>query len=283
MKKIQSILQVTRNLFFCGWNDKRVIMGFLAGMTVPFFWLKNFLDYAVDTGEPVNILEAFLVVEHEYKTVMFLALGWFLVISDAPFINGNTHYSLYRIRKRGWNAAMVFYILIQAALYTAAVALPMVLLSLPFGFVGKMWSNPVYMLSQDYHMNRSAEYGVSFLRQDMMRRMDVSQAFAATALCFFLYLVLMGIILYTGNLLLGGIWGIVIAFIVHIGGYELPFLGHAKLALMEYACPGNFADLAGMHLLRPVMVMAGIAAGLVLIGCIFIDRVDFSAKTPDGG
>lgn len=283
MKKIQSILQVTRNLFFCEWNDKRVIMGFLAGMTVPFFWLKNFLDYVAGTREPVNILEAFLVVEHEYKTVMFLALGWFLVISDAPFINGNTHYSLYRIRKRGWNAAMVFYILIQAALYTAAVALPMVLLSLPFGFVGKMWSNPVYMLSQDYHMNRSAEYGVSFLRQDMMRRMDVSQAFAATALCFFLYLVLMGIILYTGNLLLGGIWGIVIAFIVHIGGYELPFLGHAKLALMEYACPGNLADLAGMHLLRPVMVMVGIAAGLVLIGCIFIDRVDFSAKTPDGG
>lgn len=283
MKKNQSILQVTRNLFLCEWNDKRVIMGFLAGMTVPFFWLKNFLDYAAGTGEPVNILEAFLVVEHEYKTVMFLALGWFLVISDAPFISGNTHYSLYRIRKHGWNAAMVLYILIQAALYTAAVAVPMVLLSLPFGFVGRMWSNPIYMLSQDYNMNRSVEYGVSFLRQDMMRRMDVPQAFAATALCFFLYLVLMGIILYTGNLLLGGIWGIVIAFIVHIGGYELPFLGHAKLALMEYACPGNFADSGGMHLLRPVMAMVGIAAGLVLIGCFLIDRVDFSAKTSDGG
>ena len=93
MKKVQSILQVTRNLFFCEWNDKRVIMGFLAGMAVPFFWLKNFLDYAAGTGEPVNILEAFLVVEHEYKTVMFLALGWFLVISDAPFISGNTLYS----------------------------------------------------------------------------------------------------------------------------------------------------------------------------------------------
>ena len=281
MKKVQSILQVTRNLFFCEWNDKRVIMGFLAGMAVPFFWLKNFLDYAAGTGEPVNILEAFLVVEHEYKTVMFLALGWFLVISDAPFISGNTHYSLYRIRKRGWNAAMVLYILIQAALYTAAVALPMVLLSLPSGFVGEMWSNPVYMLSQDYNMNRSVEYGISFLRQDVMRRMDVPQAFAATVLCFFLYIALMGIILYTGNLLLGGIWGIVIAFIVHIGGYELPFLGHAKLALMEYACPGNFADSGGMHILRPVMVMAGIAAGLVLIECVFIDRVDFKGEAQE--
>lgn len=281
MKKIQSILHVTRNLLFCEWNDKRVIMGFLTGMIVPSYWLKNFLDYVASSGEPANILEAFLVVEHEYKTVMFLALGWFLVVSDAPFINGNTCYSLYRTGKRSWNMAAVLYILIQAALYTAAVALPMVLLSLPFGFVGKMWSNPVYMLSQDYHMNRSAEYGVSFLQQDMMRRMDVPQAFAATALCFFLYLALMGVILYTGNLLLGGIWGIVIAFIVHINGYELPFLGHARLALMEYACPGNFADSAGMHLLRPVMVMEGIAAGLVLLECIFIDRVDFKGEAQE--
>lgn len=283
MKKIQSILHVTRNLFLYEWNDKRVIMGFLTGMTVPLFWLKNFLNYAAGTGEPVNILEAFLVVEHEYKTVMFLALGWFLVISDAPFISGNTCYFLYRIRKRGWNTAMILYILIQAALYTAAVALPAVLISLPFGFVGRMWSNPVYMLSQNHLMNRSAEYVISFLRQDMMRRMDVPQAFAATALCFFLYLVLMGIMLYTGNLLFGGIWGIVIAFIVHISGYELPFSGHAGLALMEYACPGNFADPAGMHFLRPVLVMVGLAVALVLAECIFIDRVDFSAKISDGG
>lgn len=79
----------------------------------------------------------------------------------------------------------------------------------------------------------------------------------------------------------GGIWGIVIAFIVHIGGYELPFLGHARLALMEYACPGNFADSGGMHLLCPVMVMAGIAAGLVLIECVFIDRVDFKGEAQE--
>ena len=216
VKKWQSILHLTKNLLLYEWNDKRVIIGFLTGMTVPFFWLRNFLDYAAGTGEPVNILEAFPVVVHEYKTVMFLALGWFLVISDAPFINGNTYYSLYRSKKRGWNIAMALYILVQAALYTAAVALPMILASLPLGFAGKMWSNPVYMLSQDYNLNRSTEYGISFLQQNMMRRMNMPQAFAATALCFFLYLVLMGVILYTGSLLLGGIWGIVIAFIVHV-------------------------------------------------------------------
>ena len=85
VKKWQSILHLTKNLLLYEWNDKRVIIGFLTGMTVPFFWLRNFLDYAAGTGEPVNILEAFPVVVHEYKTVMFLALGWFLVISPLPY------------------------------------------------------------------------------------------------------------------------------------------------------------------------------------------------------
>lgn len=278
MRKLQSILHITKSLLLYEWSDKRVIMGFLAGVTVPFYWLKNFLDYAADAGEPVNILEAFVVVEHEYKSVMFLVLGWFLIVSDAPFINGNTYYSLCRTKKRDWNLTMVFYILVQAALYTAGVALPTVIASLPCGFAGKMWSNPVYLLSQDHNLSRSAEYGISFLQRDMMRAVNMPQAFLATVLCFFLYLVLTGLILYTGNLLLGGIWGLAIAFIVHVGGFGMRFLGHIGLALMGYASPGNFADAGGMRLVRPVAVMVVFAATLVAVQCCLIDKVDFKEQ-----
>lgn len=278
MKRLHSILFLIRSVLFCEWSDKRVIMGFLMGMAVPFFWLRNFLDYVISTGEPVNILEAFPVVEHEGGAMMFLVLGWFLIISDAPFVGGNTCYCLYRTKKRDWNFAMVFYISVQAAFYTAAVALPMVLSSLPYGFIGKMWSYPVYTLSKDLHTDMSGEYGIAFLQKNMMHRMNVPQAFAVTALCFFLYLVLMGIILYTCNLLLGGIWGAVIAFIVHMSGYGLLFLGRAGLALMSYACPGNFIDLDGVHLARPVAIMVIFAAVLVVLECRFIDRVDFRGR-----
>ena len=278
MRKLVSILQITRHLLLYEWSDKRVIMGFLAGVTIPFYWLKNFLDYVADTGEPVNILEAFLVVEHEYKSVMFLVLGWFLIVADAPFINGNTYYSLCRTNRRKWNATMVFYILVQAALYTVGVAAPMVTVSLPWGFAGKMWSNPVYLLSQDYSLNRSMKYGISFLQRDMMRSMNVPQAFLATVLCFFLYLVLMGLVLYTGNLLLGGVWGIVIAFLVHVGGFGLRFLGHTGFALMGYASPGNFADGGGLHLARPVAVMVVLAAALVVMQCCLVGKVDFKEQ-----
>ena len=278
MKRLRSILYLTRSVLLCEWSDKRVIMGFLMGMAVPFFWLRNFLDYVKSTGEPVNILEAFPVVEHEGGAMMFLVLGWFLIISDAPFVGGNTCYCLYRTKKRGWNFAMVFYISVQAAFYTAAVALPMVLSSLPYGFIGKMWSYPVYTLSKDLPADMGGGYRIAFLQNNMMRRMNVPQAFAVTALCFLLYLVLMGIILYTCNLLLGGIWGAVIAFTVHMSGYGLLFLGRTGLALMSYACPGNFIDSGGVYLARPVTFMIVLAAILVLTESIFIDKVDFKKQ-----
>ena len=217
MKNIKSILIMAKNLFFYEWSEKRVIMGFLVGMVTPFYWLKNFLNYAVSTGEPVNILEAFLVIEHEGGSILFLTLGWLLVVSDAPFVNGNTYYSLYRTKKRSWNSAMVCYIFVQAAFYTILSALPAVLISLPYGFKGKMWSNPVYMLSLDIEQGPGAEYGISFLHQNMMRRMNVPQTFAAALLCLFLYLAVTGVILYTLSLPFGSVRGLIITFMVQIG------------------------------------------------------------------
>ena len=278
MDELRKICCLTRNLLYYEWSNKRVIMGFLVGMAVPFWWLKNFLDYAVSRGQPVNVLESFVVVEHSYKSILFLALGWLLIVSDAPFVNGSTFYSLCRTDKRSWNRAMVLYIFVQAALYTAAAALSMAAASAPWGYVGKMWSNPVYLLSRDFQMDLSAAYGIDFQHQEMMGRMNVPQAFLAPALCFFLYLVLMGLILYTFRLLLGGVWGMVITFAVHVGGYELPYLGFWKYALMEYARPANFMDGSGVHLEMPVLVFVLCGAVLVFLENLMIDRVDFKGE-----
>lgn len=269
MKQIKTIGNLTKNLLFYEWTDKRVVMGFLVGMVMPFWWLNSFLDYVVSTGEPVNVLEAFLVIEHEGSSMLFMALGWLLIISDAPFISGNAYYSLYRTKKRSWNGAIVLYILAQAALYTAAVVLPSVLISLPYGFAGKMWSDPVYLLSKGLGMGQ--KYEVIFSQQELMRHMNVPQAFGATVLCFFCYLVVMGMILYTFSLVTGGIWGVVVTFLVHI----MPYRWFARFALITYSGPGNFADYRGVHLVKPVGTMFLIGVVLVVLENLLIGRVDF--------
>lgn len=276
---MKSIFHLTNNLLRYEWADKRVIMGFLTGMVMPSWWLNNFLRYVKDTGEPANILETFPVIEHDYVSILFLALGWFLVISDAPFINGNTYYSLYRTKKRHWNSAMLLYICTQAALYTALIVLPVTLASLPYGYVGRMWSSPVYELSRDFNEKIVAKYHIAFSCQNMMRAMDVPNAFMATVLCFFLYLVLMGVILYTFNLVLGGIWGVIITFMIHIGGYELPYVGMSKLALIEYSRPANFIRNGWTDLVSPVAVILFLMAILAVLEYILIGKVNFKAET----
>ena len=270
IRDIKSIFVITKNILLYERTEKQVIMGFLVGMVIPFWWLKNFLDYVVSTGEPVNILEAFPVIVHEGGSMLFLVLGWFLVISDAPFVSGNTYYSLYRTKKRSFHGAMVLYILVQAAFYTAAAALVTVLVSLPYGFIGKMWSSPVYMLSRDFGAVIYEKYGTAFAQQDMMRHLAVPQAFAATALCFFLYLAVTGMILYTLSLFMGGIWGVLITVMIHFSGMGLSYPGLAKFALIGYAAAGNFADYEGVHLAEPVGKMVLIVGVLAVFGGVLI-------------
>ena len=54
----------------------RVMMGYLLGCAIVGYWMSNFLRYAVDAGEPINILETFCVVEQHYVNMLFLVLGW---------------------------------------------------------------------------------------------------------------------------------------------------------------------------------------------------------------
>ena len=122
MARIKQVFYMTKTTFLEEQHNKRVIMGFILGMALFGYWLNLFLQYALDIGEPVNILEAFIVVEHHHKSILFLIVGWLLIISDAPFIKRNTYLSLCRSSRKKWNVAMLQYIIIQAFLYVASIA-----------------------------------------------------------------------------------------------------------------------------------------------------------------
>ncbi|MDE6202801.1 MAG: hypothetical protein K2G19_04925, partial [Lachnospiraceae bacterium] len=158
--------------------------------------MNNFVRYVWDTGEPVNILEAFIVVEHHDKTILFLALGWLLIISDAPFIKRNTYLILCRSSRRKWNIAMWQYIMIQAFLYTACIATVSIIACIFSGFSGSIWSSPVYDLAMDKGNNLGVKYNMTFGWTNIMENMTVPQAFAVTFIFLFLYLAVLGNLLY---------------------------------------------------------------------------------------
>lgn len=117
MGKMKQSFDMTKNIFREECRDKRVIMGYVLGIAIFGYWLHVFLQYVWDTGEPMNILEAFIVIENHNINMLLLIIGWILIISDAPFIKGNIYLILYRSSRMRWNMGMMFYIMLQALLY----------------------------------------------------------------------------------------------------------------------------------------------------------------------
>lgn len=274
MDRIKQVFYMTKTTFLEEQRNKRVIMGFILGLALFGYWLNNFVRYALDTGKPVNILEAFIVVEHHQKTLLFLVLGWLLIISDAPFIKRNTYLMLCRSSRKTWDIAMLQYIIIQAFLYVTGIAVVSVVVSTFLGYSGNMWSSPVYNLAMDTANHLGVKYNITFPWANIMEVMSVPQAFMITFVFLFIYLVLIGSLLYVCNLLLKEIYGILIVFGIQISGYLLQQEGFTQLSIMAKAIPGYCVDGNGGQ--WKVIVMFGtIILILVLITLWLIGRVDF--------
>lgn len=280
MGRIKQIFYMTKTTFLEEWHNRRVMMGFLLGMALFGYWLNLFLQYALDTGEPVHILEAFIVVEHHHKSILFLIVGWLLMVSDAPFIKRNTYLSLYRSSRKKWDAAMLQYIMIQAFLYVAGMAVVSAAASSLCGFFGDMWSSPVYHLAMDTGNHLGVKYNISFPWANVMQTMTVPQAFLITFIFLFLYLVLIGFLLYVCNLLFKEIYGILIVFGIQISGYLLQQEQATYLSLMAKAIPGNSIDGNGGQW-DVVVLFCAVILILAWISLWLIGRVDFKDEAEE--
>lgn len=274
MGKYEQIFCITKNQLLEERNSKRVMMGFILGIALSGYWLNNFMQYVWDTGEPVNILEAFIVEEHYYKNILFLLPGWLLLISDAPFMKGNTYLTLCRSSRKRWDIAMLQYIMVQAFLYVTCIAAVSVMISCPQGYVGNMWSSPTYEMAMDTALNIGEKYHISFSWTNVLENMTVSQAFMTTFAFLFLYLAASGILLYVCSLLLKGAYGVLIVFGIQLSGYLLQQEGYTKLSIMAKAIPGNSIDGNGGQW-EPVVLFVVIILILAVISLLVIRQVDF--------
>lgn len=280
MGRTQQVFYMAKTVFLEERYKKRVIMGFILGMALFGYWLNYFMQYVLDVGEPVNILEAFIVVEHHHKSILFLAACWLLIISDAPFIKRNTYLSLYRSSRKKWNAAMLQYIMIQAFLYVASIAVASVAVSSLYGFLGNMWSSPVYNLAMDTGNHLGVKYNISFPWVNIMQTMTVPQAFVITFIFLFLYLILIGFMLYVCNLLIKEIYGILIVFGIQLSGYLLQQEGFTHLSLMAKSIPGYVIDGNGGQW-KVIVLFCAIILILVLISLWLIGWIDFKDEAEE--
>lgn len=245
----------------------RVCIGYILGLAALAGGLNAFLRYVGASGEAVNVLEAFIVTEHNSGIFQCLVLGYLLIIASAPFIKADTYLVLYRSGRWSWNAGALIYILLQSFLYVLLLAGVCVAVSCPMGFFGESWSGPVHMLALDESGMLAQRYMVTFRCTEMMKNMTVPQAFGITFFYLSVYLDMLGVIYYLCNLAFKGFWGLIAVATVHLGSYFLPFQPIPR------PYPGYFAD-GGNGLWMLVGGYLALALIFALISFWAVKRVD---------
>lgn len=219
MNSVKRICKICGYLFRTHRSSVRMWLGYLLGIVMVMQQAFGYLVYAADAGEPINLLEAFIVVGNNYNMSMFLALGWLLVVSDAPFLNDSTRYVLCRSNRKEWNRAAYCYIFLQAAIYYALMAGATAVFSMGNGYSANIWSAPLFALTED--ARTAAAYNVSFLYPSLIRTVSVFAAFFFTWLLNFLYGLILGLLLYAADLFLPSVMGAGAVFLFHFLGYEV--------------------------------------------------------------
>lgn len=238
MNKIHTIIKLCLYEFRIETHSKRVILGYLVGIVIILKQAMGYMMYANDVGMTVNVLESFIISGNNYNTVMFLVLGWLLIISEAPFVNSNAAFLIYRTERKIWNYGMILYIFIQGVCYYAILAISSIVISISNGYFANIWSTAIVNLSANGNTVNAME--VYFPYQSFMQQESVFKAFFITWTLCLLYGIILAMVLYVFNLFTNQIVGAVIAFLFHFLGYELMkegFMIVIKYSLLARSVP----------------------------------------------
>lgn len=272
---MSKVMIMLRGILRLEMTSARVIMGYILGLTFLSLGLNDFLRYAIDIKEPVNICESFIVTAGQSMAGRCWLLGYLLIIADAPFVKENTYITLYRSGRRVWSIGMLLYVLCQAFMYTMCFAAVSAAASVPLGFIGRIWSSPVYMLATGTSSAIAGKYNVYFDGMAMMGHMTVVQAFGITFLYMFCYLAFIGALLYVCSLVLDSFWGFAAVAVVHLGGIVISLL--AKLP----RSPVYYVDGTGSHWRYPCIYLALILI-MTVVSLFAVGRVDIQSRTEGG-
>lgn len=231
MSKLKSIIKLCLYEFKIEIHSKRVLLGYLVGIVMILKQSAGYLLYSNEIGLSVNVLEPFIIAGNNYNTVMFLVLGWLLVISEAPFVNSNSTFLMYRTQRTTWNYAMILYIMVQGIFYYAITAVSSIVISVFNGYFANIWSPAIIKLSSGGNKVNALE--VYFPYPQFMRQESVFSAFIITWSLCLLYGIVLALVLYVFNLFTNQIVGAVAAFLFHFLGYELMKEGY--MVIIKYS------------------------------------------------
>lgn len=214
---MSSIFRIFCYKFKAQFKSKRMWLGYMVGIVLIINHSVAYTQYAIEIGEPINVLEPFLIATNNPNSVVFLILGWLLAMSGTPFIDNISCYIIYRTSRKKWNFAIVLYICFQAIIYYIVLLVSTIVVGIRNGYWGNVWSYPIAKVT----INAGGKYNINFPYTELLEVKSVYASVTYTLVLAIGYAILMGLLIYVVSLFGKRNVGSLAGVLFHFLGYEI--------------------------------------------------------------
>lgn len=248
MHSARTVFRLVRRIFQSWATNPRIYVAFLMNALVASVISTRLLGFSQYGGEPINMLEPFIISGSEANIAVFLPLSFFLLLADAPFVTTRTTYEMIRVGREDWVKAQLVYIFASGIVFYLLTALVSGLLVASNAFIANIWSKPLYLLTQG-NTTAIGLFQLGFEYPEFISRLSPIAAWLQVLTLSMLYGIVLGMILFVFNLH-GHALGWILAILVHVIGYigirsAFLFVIPSKLWLFAYSLP-TWLDGKGM-------------------------------------
>ena len=211
----------------------------LIGIVVQLVTTVPLFEYATVIGEPLCIVDGFLLYNSDFFSIAASSLGTVLLVSDIPFTSQDETYTLIRSSRKKWIYGKALYLLCICAIYYLVMFLSSVIYISGNAYFKNIWSQPLYMLTQDNSGAYLSEFGIYYRYPFLLSAYTPFQAFSIGIIASVIYAFVLSLIIFWINLKVSTSLGYFIAMMYHFLNYFMvtifPTAVMQKFSLLAYA------------------------------------------------
>lgn len=232
------------------------------------------LEYSMDIGEPLNILEVWVYGSSSAGTACLAFLGILFFLSNIPFEKDET-FQLLRLSKLKWSLYKISYTTCMIIIYYTIIILLCSIIVSKNSFFANIWSYPMYILT----------FGDSSVRLSRGLSLDAANILCVftpmkAAIISFILTIMYSLIMVLLNMLFNilHVNGIAITVTIHAFGYFLAYYNpkYSFLSIMNHSILSNhFYNNEYSNPLYPSLTSSFIIYSMMIIVQVLIIIVIF--------
>lgn len=228
MKGLKKIIYIFWGQFLASLGNARIWVGYIVGLSVTLLSAYRYIGYTHD--RVYQIFEPYLVTMASVMNILLLLIGYFIILSDAPFINHRSTLALYRTSRGQWFWGMSLYIMVHTVLYYMIPLGISCLYGMRHGYIHNLWSRALRLLSQSPSQEALEYWHLSIpFAGGSLEEIRPVEALVHTVLFLMFYSIILSMLLFVFNLVFNRAVGTLITGLVHVAGYIFAFVGFNDL------------------------------------------------------